>query len=83
MHRLQTKLKCLFIDCLTEGVGYGDIISRNNSERIFTVMIQFVGGFSYALIIASITSVITRRDMNAMKVTEQLDAVRSYVSSRA
>ena len=41
-----------------------------------------MGGFSYALIIASITSVITRRDMNAMKVSEQLDAVRSFVNNR-
>ena len=48
-----------FYFCLTTmtSVGYGDIITRNNSERIFTIFIEVLGGFEYAMIIASITAV--------------------------
>jgi hypothetical protein len=34
------------------------------------------------MVIASITSVVTHSDMNELKVSEQLDAVRSFVHNR-
>ena len=52
------------------------------NKRIFAVFIEFLGGYAYALVIASITSAVTHSDMNSLKVSEQLDAVRSFVHNR-
>jgi hypothetical protein len=60
----------------------GDIFARNNMERVFAIFIEFLGGFTYAMIIASITSVVTSSDSNAMKVEEQLGTVSSFVANR-
>jgi len=63
-------------------VGYGDIITRNNTERAFTIFLEFVGSFVYAMITAALTSVVTSMDLNARKTAEQLDAVASFVKTR-
>ena len=39
-------------------VGYGDIITWNNTERLYVIMCEFFGAIIFAAIIASITSVI-------------------------
>ena len=38
-------------------VGYGDIITWNNTERLYVIMCEFFGAIIFATIIASITSV--------------------------
>lgn len=63
-------------------VGYGDITVQNNNERKFVVAIELVGGFMFAMIIASLTSVVTSMDMNALVTGQQLDAVKSFVRTR-
>ena len=73
-----------FYFCFTTmtSVGYGDIVARNNSERLLCVFIELVGGFTFAMIIAALTSVVTSMDTNARKTAEQLDAVASFVANR-
>jgi hypothetical protein len=63
-------------------VGYGDIITHNNAERIFTVCLQFIGAIIFAMVIAQITAVVSTMDTNARKTAEQLDAVTSFVEVR-
>jgi len=63
-------------------VGYGDIITHNNAERIFTVCLQFIGAIIFAMVIAQITAVVSTMDTNARKTAEQLDAVTSFVEMR-
>ena len=63
-------------------VGYGDILPRNNLERSFSIALEFIGSFTFAMIIANLTSVVTSSDMNAKKTAEQLDAVSSFVANR-
>jgi len=73
-----------FYFCLTTmtSVGYGDIVPHNNTERIYIIMLEFIGAVIFATIIAAITSVVTSMDMNARKTAEQLDAVASFVAVR-
>ena len=73
-----------FYFCFTtmSSVGYGDITPRNNTERIFVVLLEFIGGFVFAVIIAAITSIVTHLDTNKRRATEQLDAVQSFIQTR-
>jgi len=64
-------------------VGYGDVLARNNTERTFVIVVEFLGAIMFAMIIAQITSVVTSMDMNTKKTAEQLDAVSSFVEIRA
>ena len=61
-------------------VGYGDIYPRSNSERVVTICLQCLGGFMYAYIISSLTSIVTMEDANAKYARERLDAVASYIN---
>lgn len=63
-------------------VGFGDITATNNSERVFVIMLEVIGGFLFGLIIASLTSVVTGIDINVQKVQEETDAVKSFVAKR-
>eukprot|EP00614_Pseudopedinella_elastica_P009557 CAMPEP_0172607538 /NCGR_PEP_ID=MMETSP1068-20121228/27690_1 /TAXON_ID=35684 /ORGANISM="Pseudopedinella elastica, Strain CCMP716" /LENGTH=935 /DNA_ID=CAMNT_0013410567 /DNA_START=183 /DNA_END=2990 /DNA_ORIENTATION=- len=71
-----------FVLTTMTSVGFGDIITRNNTERILVCFFEFVGGFTYATIIASITSVVTHSDMNTAKTNEQLESVSSFIETR-
>lgn len=70
--------------CITTmtSVGYGDITPHNDNERAFCVVLEAIGGFVYAMVIASLTSVVTTMDSNQRIVSERLDAVSSYVKNR-
>jgi len=70
--------------CLTTmtSVGYGDILPRNDNERAYVIILEAIGGFVYAMVIASLTSVVTTMDSNQRIVSERLDAVSSYVKNR-
>eukprot|EP00614_Pseudopedinella_elastica_P009436 CAMPEP_0172599062 /NCGR_PEP_ID=MMETSP1068-20121228/19154_1 /TAXON_ID=35684 /ORGANISM="Pseudopedinella elastica, Strain CCMP716" /LENGTH=747 /DNA_ID=CAMNT_0013399195 /DNA_START=167 /DNA_END=2406 /DNA_ORIENTATION=+ len=73
-----------FYFCLTTmtSVGYGDITPRNNGERTYVIVVEFVGAIVFGMIIASLTSVVSTMDSNARKTAEQLDAVASFVEQR-
>jgi hypothetical protein len=70
--------------CITAmtSVGFGDISANNNSERIFIILLEIIGGFVFGLIIASLTSVVTSMDMGDRRAQEERDAVASFVASR-
>jgi hypothetical protein len=61
-------------------VGYGDLHPRNDQERVFAIILEAVGGFLYAIIIASLTSIVTSQDSNKRAIAERLDMVSSYVT---
>jgi hypothetical protein len=65
-----------------QGVGYGDIHPYNDNERIYAVLVEALGGFMYAVIIATLTSIATSTDTNKRAVRERLDMVASYVNSK-
>jgi hypothetical protein len=37
-------------------VGFGDIVTRNNDERLFTIGLEFMGSFVFAIIISTLTA---------------------------
>jgi len=53
-------------------VGYGDIVAKNQAERIYTIFLEFTGAILFAMIIASLTSVVSSMDMNKRKTAEQV-----------
>ena len=63
-------------------VGYGDVIVQNTDERMLVVLIELFGSFMFAMIVASLTSVVSSQDMNASATGQQLDAVKSFVRNR-
>ena len=73
-----------FYFCLTSmtSVGFGDITGRNDDERVFSVVLEFIGAGVLATCVASMTAVVTAQDMNSRKTAEQLDAVASFVISK-
>jgi len=73
-----------FYFCLTTmiSVGYGDILPRNDTEKIYVIILEGISAIVFAMIIASITSVVTSMDMNTRKTAEQLDAVASLLIVR-
>jgi len=73
-----------FYFCMTTmtSVGYGDISANNTQERAFAILILGVGCVMYALIVATLTTVIMNKDANARAMCEKLGAVSSYVRHR-
>mmetsp|Transcript_29838 Transcript_29838/g.35188 ORF Transcript_29838/g.35188 Transcript_29838/m.35188 type:complete len:811 (-) Transcript_29838:159-2591(-) len=72
-----------FYYCFTTmtGVGYGDITPQNDSERGFAVCLEGIGGFTYAYIIGSLTSVVSMRDSHMQEVDRRVDTVSSYINN--
>jgi len=60
-------------------VGYGDVHPYSNLERIVAMFLMLNGGFMYAYIVSSLTSIVTMEDSNAKHAREKLDAVASYI----
>jgi len=73
-----------FYFCMTTmtSVGYGDITGQTDSERMFAILLEGVGCVTYALIVATLTSVIMSKDANSRKTSEQLADISSYVTHR-
>jgi len=71
-----------FIITTITSVGYGDIITRNNTERVYVIALELVGALVFAAVIGFISSVVTSMDMNAQKKAEKLDAVAAFVTIR-
>jgi hypothetical protein len=58
------------------------VLPRSNSERIYTMIVQFVGSMVNAVIIGSLTAVIGSMDTNARIKQEELEGVSSFVEVR-
>jgi hypothetical protein len=73
-----------FYYCMTTmtSVGYGDIHALTDGERSFTIFLEGVGCVMYALVVATLTSVIMSKDANARAMSEKLENIRSYVIHR-
>jgi len=73
-----------FYFCLTTmtSVGYGDILPRNNSERLFVIFLEFASSIVFATVIGLITAVVTSLDMGAKKKAEGLAEVSSFIAFR-
>jgi len=73
-----------FYFCLTTmtSVGYGDILPRNNNERLFVVFLEFASSIVFATVIGLITAVVTSLDLGAKKKAEGLAEVSAFVSFR-
>jgi hypothetical protein len=63
-------------------VGYGDITPTNDKERVFCIVLEGVGCVMYALIVATLTSVIMTKDANKRAMSEKLGNISSYVVHR-
>jgi len=57
-------LQYYFVMTTITSVGYGDISASNNTEKVFVIGCQLTGGFVYALVIASLTAVVTFEETN-------------------
>jgi hypothetical protein len=64
-----------FYFCFTTmtSVGYGDISAYNFIEMYFSIGAQIVGGFVYAMIIASLTAVVTFQESNDRMKNEKVN----------
>jgi hypothetical protein len=73
-----------FYFCLTTmtSVGYGDLNTKNNIERLYVIALEFAGAIIFASVIASITALVTSVDANARNKKEQLDMVMSFCETR-
>lgn len=63
-------------------VGFGDIFPYNDMERSYVIVLEAVGGFVYAMVIASLTSIVSAMDSNARRVSEKIDVVSVYIENR-
>jgi len=63
-------------------VGYGDINTKNNTERLYVIALELAGAIIFASIIGSITALVTSVDANARNKKEQLDMVASFCAER-
>jgi len=45
-------------------VGFGDISGFCDKERAFVIVLEALGGFMYAIIIAALTSIVSTMDSN-------------------
>ena len=83
-HKVMTIYIGAFYFALTTmtSVGYGDILPYNNAERVYAIILEFIGAIIFAMVIAQITAVVATMDTNARHMAEQLDAVTSFVDMR-
>ena len=84
-HKTTSVYIAAYYYCFTTitSVGYGDIHPYNDNERVFAIVLEACGGFLYAIIIASLTSIVTSTDSNKRAVAERLDMVRPHTMSES
>eukprot|EP00613_Pedinella_sp_CCMP2098_P027486 CAMPEP_0171704558 /NCGR_PEP_ID=MMETSP0991-20121206/12726_1 /TAXON_ID=483369 /ORGANISM="non described non described, Strain CCMP2098" /LENGTH=141 /DNA_ID=CAMNT_0012294041 /DNA_START=160 /DNA_END=581 /DNA_ORIENTATION=+ len=63
-------------------VGYGDLSTKNNIERLYVLALEFSGAIIFASVIAVITALVTAEDANARNKKEQLEMVMSFCETR-
>jgi hypothetical protein len=60
----------------------GDIVPRNNRERIFVICVLVVGAAVYATVFANVTSLIGKLDAAGAKKNQSLTAINEFFSVR-
>ena len=64
-------------------VGYGDVpTSSSNMQRSFTTLMMLVGAFSFAMVIAVMSSVIANQDILYVDFRQKLEIVNEYMTFR-
>ena len=63
-------------------VGYGDIVSVNNDERIFTVVMEFVGLTVFGMVIGTITQIAADFNVQKKLMNERTQEVDQYMRER-
>jgi hypothetical protein len=73
-------ITCLYwaITTLTT-VGYGDIAPSTEIERIFTLMVMFLGISMYAYTIGNVSSLISNLDAAKARYRQKLDQMKIYM----
>uniref|UniRef100_A0A7S2SDF2 Cyclic nucleotide-binding domain-containing protein n=2 Tax=Rhizochromulina marina TaxID=1034831 RepID=A0A7S2SDF2_9STRA len=73
-----------FYFCVTTitSVGYGDILPLNTGETAFVIFLEAIGGFMWAMIIASLSSLMASFDVNSRLSSEKLDSLNAYMAVR-
>lgn len=66
-----------FVTTTVTTVGYGDINPSNGIERIFSIIMLFVGVMWFATISGSLTSIITQSDNQQAGLRSRLDTLSS------
>lgn len=63
-------------------VGYGDILPTKNSERVWTILFQLVGGLTFGFIVGNVTSLIQNLDPAATMYKEKIEMIKAYLKDR-
>ena len=63
-------------------VGYGDIVPVNNDERLFVVVMEFVGLTVFGMVIGTITQIASNFNMQKKLQRERTDQVNRYMRER-
>ena len=64
-------------------IGYGDsVIPVNDAEILFACFFMLFGTFAYALLIASMTSVLSNIDVLQMRFRSEMDMLSQYMEHR-
>ena len=63
-------------------VGYGDIVPVNNEERIFTVVMEFVGLTVFGMVIGTITQIAADFNVQKKLMNERTQEVDQYMRER-
>lgn len=66
-----------FITTTVTTVGYGDISPANSLERIFSVVILFIGVMCFASISGSLTSIISQNDNQQAGLKQKMETIQN------
>jgi len=63
-------------------VGYGDVYLSNNSGRLFSVAVMFIGSIMFGLIVATVTESVKNWDPREASRKVKMDEIREYMNER-
>lgn len=60
-------------------VGYGDFHARTDREMLFSIVVELCGGISFAMLVGSLSAVLTSRSASETIFNEKMDSVREFL----
>jgi len=60
-------------------IGYGDVVPRTDAERIYTIIIMFLGGAVYAYAVGSVCSIVANMDPLRNDFKNDMDDMNDYM----
>jgi voltage-gated potassium channel len=63
-------------------VGYGDMVPENIPQKLYTILVMFLGVGMYGYIIGNLATLFSQMDRARMEHTETLNQVTSYLKYR-